>query len=139
MGASESEMRYHFVRMAPRFVLCALLTLVAPPSAAHHSIAGQFDVSKSVTLQGTITKVDWINPHVYLFLEVRGPHGQHTTWALSTIPIAMLRKADITRESLQGAPGEIVTITIHPAFSGRPLGWVSRITYADGRYYALFE
>ena len=121
------------------FLVCVLLSLLARSSLAHHSITGQFDISKSVSLQGTIVKVDWINPHVYVFLEVAGPHGQRTSWALSTIPIAMLRKADITRESLQGKPGEVVTVVIHPAYSGRALGWISRITYADGRYYALFE
>jgi hypothetical protein len=123
-------------RLLPAVVL---LLLTAHASVAHHSIAGQFDVSKSLTLQGTIVKVDWINPHVYIFLEVDGPHGHRTTWALSTIPIAMLRKADITRESLQGRPGEMVTVVIHPAHSGRALGWLARITYSDGRYYALFE
>jgi hypothetical protein len=120
-------------------LVCALLPLLTRPSFAHHSIAGQFDVSKTLTLQGTIVKVDWINPHVYIFLEVAGPHDHSSTWALSTIPIAMLRKADITRESLQGEPGEIVTVVIHPAHSGRALGWITRITYSDGRYYALFE
>lgn len=120
-------------------LVCALLPLLARSSLAHHSITGQFDISKSVTLQGTIVKVDWINPHVYVFLEVAGSHGHRTTWALSTIPIAMLRKADITRELLQGEPGEVVTVVFHPAYSGRALGWISRITYADGRYYALFE
>ena len=120
-------------------LVCAVLSLLARASFAHHSITGQFDISKSVTLRGTIVKVDWINPHVYLFLEVAGPHGHRTTWALSTIPIAMLRKANITRESLQGDPGEVVTVVIHPAYSGRALGWISRITYADGHYYALFE
>ena len=117
----------------------ALLTIAAHPPLAHHSIVGQFDVSTSLTLRGKIVKVDWINPHVYIFLEVDGPHGHSTTWALSTIPIAMLRKADITRELLEGTPGETVTVVIHPAHSGRALGWISRITYSDGRYYALFE
>jgi hypothetical protein len=118
-----------------------LLTLVASvvPIGAHHSVTGQFDVSKTITLQGTIARVDWVNPHAYVFLDVPAGDGRSTSWALSTIPIAMLRKAGITSQSLFGKPGEVVTVRAHPALNGKTLGWVTRITYSDGHYYALFE
>ena len=123
---------------------CATVTLGALlafsiPALGHHSVVGQFDVSKSVTLRGTISKVDWINPHVYIFLQVEEAAVGPTTWELSTIPIAMLRKAGITKESLRGKPGEVVTVTVNPALSGQRRGWVKRVTYADARFYALFE
>ena len=119
-------------------ILTALLAL-SSPALGHHSVLGQFDVSKTVMLKGTISKVDWINPHVYVFLEVEEASGRPTTWALSTIPIAMLRKAGISREKMMGKPGEVVTVIVNPALSGRQLGWINRITYADGHFYALFE
>ena len=117
----------------------ALLTVAVSAVLAHHSVLGQFDLSKSVTLKGTIAKVDWINPHPYVHLDVREPNGTVTTWALSTIPIALMRKAGITKETLGGKPGEIVTVAAHPALNGRRMAWLARITYADGHYYALFE
>jgi hypothetical protein len=117
----------------------AILFIAASPAIAHHSVLGQFDMSKSITLKGTIAKVDWINPHPYVRLNVSAPNGTATTWALSTIPIAMMRKAGITKETLSGKPGEIVSVTAHPALNGRPMAWVTRITYADGHFYALFE
>ena len=116
--------------------LAVLLT--AAPGSAHHSIGGQFDTSKTLTLRGVITRVDWINPHPYVFLDVQ-ESGDRRTWALSTIPLAMLRKAGITKESLAGTSRDIVTVNVHPALNGQPRGWVTRITYPDGRYYALFE
>jgi hypothetical protein len=117
-----------------------LATLVAQsPALAHHSITGQFDVSKTTTLRGTITRVDWINPHVYVLLDVGDAKGAVTTWELSTIPLAMLRKAGITKELLRGKPGDVVTLVVHPALNGRQRGWVSKITYPDGKFYALFE
>ena len=119
--------------------IAAFLLAAASTVLAHHSVLGQFDLSKSVTLTGTITKVDWINPHPYVHLNVKAPTGSATSWQLSTIPIAMMRKAGITKETLRGAPGEIVTVVAHPALNGRPLAWVTRITYADGHFYALFE
>jgi hypothetical protein len=102
-------------------------------------VLGQFDLSKTVTLKGTIAKVDWINPHPYVHLNVTAPDGSVASWQLSTIPIAMMRKAGITKETLGGKPGEIVTVAAHPALNGRSMAWVTRITYADGHFYALFE
>jgi hypothetical protein len=128
--------------MRRRFVV-GLITVVAVMGAAavtaHHSVLGQFDVSKTITLKGAITKVEWINPHPYVHLDVSAPNGTATAWALSTVPLAMLRKAGITKDTLAGKPGEIVTVAAHPALNGRPMAWVTRITYADGHFYALFE
>jgi hypothetical protein len=111
-----------------------VLTTMATP-LAHHAVSGQFDTSKSVTLKGTISKVDWINPHPYVYLDVKGVNGKVTTWALSAAPIPMLRKAGLTKEALSGKPGELVTIVAMPARNGKNLGWITKITYSDGHYY----
>jgi hypothetical protein len=104
---------------------------------AHHSVPGQFDVSKPMTLKGVISKVDWINPHIYVHLDVKESDGTTNTWALATLPTAMMRRAGLTRESLQGKPGEEVTITAVPARDGsKHLGWINKITYADGHSFA---
>jgi hypothetical protein len=108
------------------------------PVAAHHSVSGQFDVSKPMTLTGTISKVDWINPHIYVHLDVKSDKGAVTTWALATLPTAMMRRSKITKASLAGKPGETVTIRAVPARDGtKHLGWINKITYSDGRYLQL--
>jgi hypothetical protein len=123
-------------RLVPASIL--VLNALAVPRA-HHSVAGQFDVSKSLTLKGTVSKVDWINPHPYVYLDVKDGNGEVTTWALSTLPIPMLRKAGLTKDALLGKSGETVTIVVMPARNGKYLGWITRMTYADGHYYWLFE
>src|SRR5262245_25230986 len=106
--------------------------LAASAALAHHSVPGQFDMSKPVTLKGVISKVDWINPHIYVHLDVKDAAGS-TTWALATLPTAMMRRAGLTKETLQGKPGEVVTIDAVPARNGtKNLGWINKITYADG-------
>jgi hypothetical protein len=125
-----------------RYRLRSLLVAVAiavttAAMQAHHSVPGQFDMSKPMTLKGVITKVDWINPHIYIHLEVKDAAGTTSAWALATLPTAMMRRAGLTRESLQGKPGEEVRIDALPARDGtKHLGWINKITYADGHSFA---
>ena len=117
----------------------AVVAVLATASvlSAHHSVAGQFDESKSVTLKGVISKVDWVNPHIYLYIDVKD--GNETvTWSLGTVPTAMARRAGLTKESISGKVGEVVTIDCIPARDGtKHLGWVNTITYADGHKIEL--
>jgi hypothetical protein len=104
---------------------------------AHHSVPGQFDTTKPMTLKGVISKVEWINPHIYIRLDVKESDGTTSTWALSTLPTAMMRRAGLTKETLQGKPGEEVTINAVPARDGsKHLGWINKITYADGHSFS---
>jgi uncharacterized protein DUF6152 len=119
-------------------VAAAAITVAAGAAAAHHSVSGQYDASKPLTLTGVVSKVDWINPHIYLHLDVKEKDGSVTNWVLSTLPTAMMRRAGLTKESLQGQPGEVVTITaIAARDETKKLGWISKITYADGHHVQL--
>jgi hypothetical protein len=120
-------------------VALAVVAVLATASvlSAHHSVAGQFDESKSVTLKGVISKVDWVNPHIYLYIDVK-TDGETVTWSLGTVPTAMARRAGLTKESISGKVGEVVTIDCIPARDGtKHLGWVNTITYADGHKIEL--
>jgi hypothetical protein len=61
---------------------CAVLLLRAPDAIAHHSFAAQYDASKPITLQGTITKVEWMNPHTYFYVDVVDDQGKVVNWAV---------------------------------------------------------
>ena len=79
-----------------RTVLPLLAVLGAPvlfcaSAVAHHSVAGQFDGTKRTTITGVVSKVDWINPHVYVNVDVADEKGEITTWRLELLPTAMLR------------------------------------------------
>lgn len=102
-----------------------------PLAMAHHSVTGQFEMAKQITLKGTITKVDWINPHTFIYIDVKDAKGVVSTWKWESLPVAMMRKAKITKGMLVG-------------HSVTALGWASRdgtkhsaflgaLTFADGR------
>ena len=105
-------MRY---RVGSVLVAAVMAVTAAATLVAHHSVPGQFDVSKPMTLKGVISKIDWINPHIYVHLDVKESDGTTNTWALATLPTAMMRRAGITKDSLQGKSGEEVTINAVPA------------------------
>jgi acetyl esterase/lipase len=63
-------------------VVIVAFVLAAAAASAHHSVPGQFDTSKPIKLKGVITKIDWINPHIYVHLAVKEPNGATETWAL---------------------------------------------------------
>jgi hypothetical protein len=124
-------------RWSNLLVAVAISVAGAATVLAHHSVPGQFDMSKPVTLKGVITKIDWINPHIYVHLDVKDASGTTNTWALATLPTAMMRRAGLTKETLQGKPGEEVTINAVPARDGaKHLAWINKITYADGHSFA---
>ena len=119
-------------------LLTAGFAVMAASAAAHHSVSGQYDSAKPLTLTGVISKVDWINPHIYLYLDVKDKDGIVSSWTLSTLPTAMMRRAGLTKEALQGKPGEVVTINaIAARDETKRLGWISKITYADGHHVQL--
>jgi hypothetical protein len=111
--------------------------LLASAALAHHSVAGQYDPEQRIELSGVIRKVDWINPHTYLHLEVTDGGGSITSWRLESAPTAMLRKASITPAMLMG-DGAVVTVDVILARDGTErLAWLYRIDYPDGHGYQL--
>src|SRR5262245_4923912 len=90
----------------------AALVLGAGTAGAHHSVAGQFDAAKRATITGTITKVEWINPHVYIHMDVTDDSGAVTPWRLESLPTAMLRKAGLTSELIKGGGQKVTAVTL---------------------------
>ena len=69
------------------------MLLAAMPVAAHHSFAAEFDATKPVTLKGTLTKMEWVNPHGWIYLDVKGPDGKVVNWAVEAgAPNGLLRR-----------------------------------------------
>src|ERR1051325_8590735 len=86
----------------------APLLLAAASLSAHHSFAAEFDINKPITLSGTVTKVEWVNPHVYVYLDVKDTSGKVTSWALSSLSPGAARRAGVTRANF--GQGQTVTI-----------------------------
>lgn len=126
------------MRQAARVaILAAGVTLAGTSAFTHHSVSGQFDTSKKVTITGVISRIDWVNPHIYVIVDGKDDTGAAGQWALETVPTAMARKAKLTKEAMAGNKGETVTVAGHPARDGRKSAWILRITYPDGHFYQL--
>lgn len=111
--------------------------LLAGGVSAHHSVAGQFDMNKRTTITGTVTKVDWINPHIYVHMDVTDDSGAVTAWRLESLPTAMLRKAGLTSQLILGDGGKVTADALLARDGTANLGWLLKLTYADGRVYQL--
>ncbi len=115
----------------------AALSSTTLSAAAHHSFAGEFDSTKKAQLVGTISQVEWINPHTYIHLAVKDGRGAVATWRLESLPTAMMRKAGLTKDLIVG-DGSPVTAEVILARDGtQNLAWLMKLTYADGHYYQL--
>ena len=106
----------------------------AVPAIAHHAAVAEFDMEKQLTLNGVISKVDWMNPHVYIYLDVKDDKGNLTTWALESLPTRFFHAMGLRREML--GEGQAVSVIVHPAKAeGKNLAWIVRLTYPDGHAY----
>lgn len=112
-------------------LLIAGLAAAAVPAFAHHSLFAVFDEGQTVTLKGVVSKVEWVNPHVYLYLDVADTAGKLTTWSVETFPPSTLRRAGLTREKL--GLGQNITLVGYKARNGKDLAFLRTITFADGR------
>jgi hypothetical protein len=114
--------------------LCILAFLLAGPVSAHHSVQAVFDIHKTVTVTGTVAKVEWINPHSYLTVDVKGPDGKNQRWAFELGGQAALRRAGMSRADRGGLkPGDQVTVSALPARDGSTNGALRELKLADGR------
>jgi hypothetical protein len=89
-----------YSKLATAIAVCGFVAAAATASA-HHSFAGEFDINKPIQLQGTVTKVEWINPHAWIHIDVAGPDGSVESWAIEGgTPNGLFRRG-FTRDSVK--------------------------------------
>lgn len=116
----------------PLVLALGISSLVPALALAHHSVTAEFDPSKTLTMKGTISGIDWVNPHVYLFVDVKDQNGNTTSWSLESYPPSVLKRGGMSRARLE--TGQAVTIDVFPAKDGsKALGFLKHITFSDGQ------
>ena len=118
--------------MKSKFIAAGVLGLIiaAVPLLAHHSFAAEYDGRQMLTLTGTITKVEWTNPHIYFFIDVKDATGKVTNWSLEGYPPNTLKRTGFPRDILK--IGEEVTVTCYKSRDGSNTGAGREVTFADG-------
>jgi hypothetical protein len=107
------------------------LLVATRPLLAHHSFAAEFDDKQPLKLTGTLTKVEWANPHIWFYVDVKNPDGSVTNWALSGGAPGQLMRRGITKNLL--VVGSTVNVEGFRAKDGSNNGFGSKVTYPDGR------
>ena len=115
------------------FVVCAFLGLLLTTTAAwaHHAFAAEFDINQPVRLQGTVQKMEWINPHAWIHVDVVGSDGKMVTWMVEGGSPNILLRRGFTKESL--LPGTEITVEGYRAKNGENRANGSNITFKDGK------
>ena len=107
------------------------LVLVGEPVAAHHAFSAEFDADRPVTLRGTVTKMEWVNPHSWLYVDVKGPNGEVVNWAFELGPINALYRRGWTKQSVPA--GIEVVVDGFGVKNGRPVANGRNVKLPDGR------
>jgi hypothetical protein len=112
-------------------VAAAFLLLAATPAAAHHAFAAEFDSDKPVKVKGSVTKVEWVNPHAWIYVDVKGDDGKVVNWHFELGPPNALFRLGWKKDAIP--EGTQVEISGYRAKSGENVGNGRSITLPDGR------
>ena len=115
-------------RSSTILAVCGLL-MAAVPVAAHHALVAQYDMDKPIEITGTLNKMEFINPHSMLHLDVKNPNGTVTTWVFQTTNAGSLRSRGLARTALE--QGATYTVKGFAARNGNPMGFLRVLVFPD--------
>jgi hypothetical protein len=119
------------MRLRSLALVGSLLALSAAPAIAHHSFAAEYDNTQPVKVTGTLTKVEWTNPHIWFFLDVKDSNGTVANWAFSGGPPGVLQRRGIVKDRLK--IGDVIVVEGFRARDGSNNASGGTVTFADGR------
>lgn len=114
-----------------KFLAVAGLGLLSAPAFAHHSFAAEFDQNQKIELTGTVTKVEWMNPHAHFLLAVKDATGKTVIWDFETGSPNGLARRGVTRHSLK--EGDVLKVVGYRAKDGSNLASAGTVTFPDGK------
>jgi hypothetical protein len=113
-------------------ILIVFTVLFAASVPAHHSPSAIFDMEKKFKVAGTLTQVDWINPHIVVLLDAKKDDGSVETWKFESNPPSWFRRVGLARNDIAKAIGQNVTVEGARAKNGSLYGYLLKITFLDG-------
>jgi len=119
------------------FAVAFGLFVLALPALAHHSASAEFDFNRPISVKGEITKIEWANPHVYIWLDVKNADGKTESWSFETTTPRALRTAGIAREDF-GAGQTITMSGILAKDHTRNFAWLKQASFRDGHTVTIW-
>lgn len=113
------------------FLIVVAVLITAAPLSAHHGRGAAFDMTKQISLKGTVSEVLWRNPHVRISIDVKGEDGKVTTWSFENSGTTNLAQAGYSRNTLR--VGQEVTAVFNPGRNGTPVGVIIKFITSDGK------
>jgi hypothetical protein len=104
---------------------------------AHHSPSAIFNMKQKVTIKGTLTKVDWVNPHIVMFMDAKGDDGNVVNWKFESNPPRWFTKVGVTRADFASSVGQAVSVEVVTAIDGSKYGYLQKITFPNGNQISL--
>jgi hypothetical protein len=130
----EQEMKMRTKRFLAIAAAAALFSVL--PLVAHHAVSAEFNSDKVVTLKGVVSKVEWVNPHIFIYFDAKDENGKVTTWRLQSLPPMFFKNSGLTKEKL--LDGGAATVEAYPAKDGTDdFGFLLKLSYPDGHFYNL--
>lgn len=114
----------------------ALFLMVSGPLFAHHGNAA-YDEKNPITVKGTVTEFAWANPHVQIYFDSKDDKGNIVHYSVETLSPGKLVRAGWGKDVIK--PGDAVTVSLYPAKSGAPVGFLTKLVFADGKELGLKE
>src|SRR5215469_12521174 len=114
------------------FAVLAGLAASVAPLAAHHSFGAEYDANKPISITGTITKIEWTNPHSHFYLDVKDKDGKVTNWKLEGYPPGVLYRTGWKKDVTMKA-GDVITVTGWRARDGGNWAHSREVTFSDGK------
>ena len=118
-------------------LLSASLLLAARSVQAHHSFAAEFDINKPVTLSGVLARMDWVNPHGWMYVDVKAADGTVEHWSIQTGGPTQLLRRGLGKDTFPAGIG--VTIKGYRARDSRTTAHAETVTLKDGRNFFIGE
>ena len=112
-------------------VTAVILFLPVMPILAHHAFSAEFDADKPIRLEGTVARVEWVNPHAWIHIDAKKPDGTVERWMIEGGTPNTLFRRGVTKDSL--LPGMAIIVTGYQAKDGSLKGNGRDLTFADGR------